>query len=438
MKEKQNFLRKKSKALLSLFMITLVSLMCVGSMPVAAKTFSKKYTLTGNQAQDITAVVRAQKGRTKAQIGYTGAWCAAFVLDCAKLANIPETVIPYNYDGGKNCENLYNRLIKKCNAQKVTKKNAKPGDIVFYYCSACKKYVHVGFYDGKGYCIEGNVYYKGKSQVLKYSGKYTDGSKHTVASGKIKQVFVHPNYKKSMSDCKVKLSVTSMTYSGKTRTPAIKVTYGNTTLKNNIDYTFTAANNINAGTATLTVSGKGNYAGTQKVTYKITPRKVSTLTYSSIGNKTYTGVKIMPVLTVKCGTKTLKLGTDYTVAYGKNLKPGKATVKVTGKGNFTGSKTITFYIVPKKVTGLKLTNVLNKQMKVSFNKATGASGYQIAYRPSGTSAWTYRKITSNTTTLDKEGLGLIKYQVRVRPYVKITSGSQKVYKYGSWCKIVTK
>ena len=42
--------------------------------------------------------------------------------------------------------------------------------------------------------------------------------------------------------------------------------------------------------------------------------------------------------------KTLVAGTDYTVTYKNNVKVGTATVVITGKGNFTGTKTITFTI----------------------------------------------------------------------------------------------
>ena len=63
--------------------ILLVIIICFPSLNVSAQSrsgnFSKNYTLNGNPADDIVAVALAQQGKTKAQLGYTEAWCADFV-----------------------------------------------------------------------------------------------------------------------------------------------------------------------------------------------------------------------------------------------------------------------------------------------------------------------------------------------------------------------
>ena len=53
-------------------------------------------------------------------------------------------------------------------------------------------------------------------------------------------------------------------------------------------------------------------------------------------------------MTVKDGAAVLKANADYTVSYGSNQKSGTATATVTGRGNYTGSKTVSFQILPKK------------------------------------------------------------------------------------------
>ena len=58
---------------------------------------------------------------------------------------------------------------------------------------------------------------------------------------------------------------------------------------------------------------------------------LSTSTYA------YDGKAKKPGVTVKLNGKTLKNGTDYTVSYSNNTKVGTATVKITGKSNYTGS-----------------------------------------------------------------------------------------------------
>ena len=51
--------------------------------------------------------------------------------------------------------------------------------------------------------------------------------------------------------------------------PSVTVKKGNAVLKNGTDYTVTYSNNIDAGTATVSVTGKGNYTGTVKKTFTI-------------------------------------------------------------------------------------------------------------------------------------------------------------------------
>lgn len=75
----------------------------------------------------------------------------------------------------------------------------------------------------------------------------------------------------------------------------------------------------------------------------------SKISVTGIVNQKYTGKKCTQTkLVVKSGSKTLKLGKDYQVSYENNVKPGKATVVITGIGNYTGTIKKTFAIsIPK-------------------------------------------------------------------------------------------
>jgi len=66
---------------------------------------------------------------------------------------------------------------------------------------------------------------------------------------------------------------------------------------------------------------------------------------SKIANQKYDGKAKTPRPTVKVGTRTLKLNTDYTLTYKNNTNAGTATVTIKGKGNYSGSKSVTFKIV---------------------------------------------------------------------------------------------
>ena len=69
----------------------------------------------------------------------------------------------------------------------------------------------------------------------------------------------------------VTLEQDSYNYTGKPITPKVTVTWGDTTLTEGVDYTVTYANNTQVGTATVTVTGKGNYTGTVTKEFTITP-----------------------------------------------------------------------------------------------------------------------------------------------------------------------
>lgn len=105
----------------------------------------------------------------------------------------------------------------------------------------------------------------------------------------------------------------------------------------------------------------------------------------TIKNKTYTGKKLTPTPTVKLGNVTLKNGTDYTVTYKNNTNAGKATVTVTGKGNYTGKATGTF-IINKAANPLKLIKAkatykqsVLKEAKKTFNIGAANARGKVTY-----------------------------------------------------------
>lgn len=172
--------------------------------------------------------------------------------------------------------------------------------------------------------------------------------------------------------------IRSMKYTGKAITPKPVVDWVNTdwydedfdeyeeyakNLKLNTDYTLSYKNNVNLGTATITVTGKGLYKGSFSKTFKIV-YPIASASVSKIGNASYTGKAIKPRPTVKALGKTLKLGTDYTLSYKGNKQGGKATVTIKGKGLYTGKVSKTFKInVP-----MKYVKVAKVSTQVPLNK----------------------------------------------------------------------
>ncbi|MBQ7861936.1 MAG: fibronectin type III domain-containing protein, partial [Clostridia bacterium] len=107
----------------------------------------------------------------------------------------------------------------------------------------------------------------------------------------------------------------------------------------------------------------------------------------------YTGKAVTPgVIVTDAKGKTLKAGTDYTVAYANNIVPGTATAKVTLRGNYTGSYTLNYKIVvpvTSKVTFASNTSAI----KLAWNAVSGAAGYAI-YVKNG-NGWRLLGTTSN-------------------------------------------
>lgn len=133
-------------------------------------------------------------------------------------------------------------------------------------------------------------------------------------------------------------------YTGSAITPSVTVTVNNITLIQNIDYNVSYSNNRNAGTATVTVTGRGNYTGSRTTTFRILAKNIANATISSIDTQRYTGRDVCPSVTVQIGSVVLVKNVDYTLTYQDNRSPGTASVTVNGAGTYTGSKTVTFKI----------------------------------------------------------------------------------------------
>ena len=146
----------------------------------------------------------------------------------------------------------------------------------------------------------------------------------------------------------------SQTYTGSAIEPEVEVKDGETTLALGTDYTVAYSNNINAGTATAKITGKGKYTRTVTKTFAII-KELTASDITDISSQTYTGSAIEPEVEVKDGEITLVLGTDYTVAYSNNINAGTASVTITGKGYYSGTVEKTFKINPKVTTNGALT-----------------------------------------------------------------------------------
>ena len=173
-------------------------------------------------------------------------------------------------------------------------------------------------------------------------------------------------------------------------------------------------------------------------------KSIASATTSSIKAKTYTGKALKPKPTVKIGSTSLKLNTDYTLAYKNNVKVGTATITISGKGTYTGTKTVKFKINkatnPLKSTATKR-EVLYKSLKkkavtvarpLTVSKNQGKVTYA---KVSGKDAFAVNKKTGKVTV--KKGTKKGTYTIKI----KVTASGNGTYKAATktvTCKVTVK
>lgn len=290
----------------------------------------------------------------------------------------------------------------------------------------------------------------------------------------------HPDYKKSytfrvgaegeidINTCSVSLSEQTYPYTGSAKTPAVTVTYKGMELENGTDYTVSYANNINAGTATVTVKGIGIFGGNKDVSYTITGtedktesgtddkkpitvkktaisklenvssgvsitwKKVSDASGYIVYRKTSGSSKWVKIKTLKGAgkirytDKAVKTKNGKTYAYQVvTYKDAKGYARVT---SVSKQKSITRLVAPTK---LKVSNVKGKKLQVRWKKQSKITGYQIQYSTSKTFA-KGNKVVKVSKSAAKKTIAKLKkgktYYVRIRTYTKNKTGTS----YSAW------
>ena len=219
----------------------------------------------------------------------------------------------------------------------------------------------------------------------------------------------------------------NQTYAARALSPAPTVRLGGTVLRTGTDYTAVYSGNVNAGTATVTVTGKGNYAGTARGTFRILPASIAGGSFAGIAAYTYNGAAFAPAPAFAAGGRTLARGADYDLSYANNVNAGTATVTATGKGNYTGAKSTTFTITKAKQTlaakakkakvRVKLSKVKKKAQVLACNikasKAQGKLRYKNVSTKKAVRKWKVNAKTGKLTVPKKTKKGTYTVKLRV-------------------------
>ncbi|SFQ02939.1 Leucine rich repeat-containing protein [Lachnospiraceae bacterium XBB1006] len=233
-------------------------------------------------------------------------------------------------------------------------------------------------------------------------------------------------------------------YTGKDITPAVTVRYGTTTLSPLTDYTVTYLNNQNVGTATVTITGKGNYSGSQIATFRIIDNSIVITAkdhYFSYNEKERS-FTIKATTTPAADLKYTSDSEGITIKTKKKLTgnvgelvmdagfSGTATITITAtKANYrTATKTITVF-VPSATRLTQATRTGATSATVVWSANSMAQGYTLQYSTSEKFTIDPQEISFTGTSGRIKGLTKNQvYYVRIRTILEVNGNEY----YSKW------
>ncbi|MCR5617231.1 MAG: DUF4214 domain-containing protein [Clostridiales bacterium] len=152
----------------------------------------------------------------------------------------------------------------------------------------------------------------------------------------------------------------SKTYTGSELTIEPQILFNGTELTEGKDYKISYADNINAGTASYSIYGTGNFSGNIDGTFVIDPKSADELDIEDIAPQIYTGNVLTPEVSVKDNGRELKAGEDYILTYDDPVGSGTYEVTLEGTGNYEGERVLLFEVTPRDIDGLDIEDIADK------------------------------------------------------------------------------
>ncbi len=284
-----------------------------------------------------------------------------------------------------------------------------------------------------GYGRRGSYWVKIPNFVI-YGTRGSEAERYTKEKG---FTFRTGSEKTDISKASITLSKTSYTYDGKAKKPTVTVKLDGKKLSANKDYTVSYSNNIKAGTARATVTGKGNYTGKKSVTFKIVKaaeQSDSKITCKKTVYNVAFGAKPFKINATSNSKMAFTSSKPKIAAVDKNT--GKVTIKNTGVATITikagkVSKKVTIKVSPKKPSVKSVKTAKGKKLTVSWAKDKMALGYyvQISTDKKFKKNMKSKALSKTSYTFTKLETGK-KYYIRIRSYKK----SGKEILYSAWSK----
>lgn len=241
---------------------------------------------------------------------------------------------------------------------------------------------------------------------------------------------------RDITEAEIQLIDSEFTYTGREIVPEAAVLIDGVLLEQGVDYEIRYENNVNVGTASITVTGLGGNSGRARRTFAILKRSITRCTFGNVTDKIYTGTPTSQDLVVRDGGGitaqaaenggTLVLNRDYTLTYENNAAPGVATLVVSGIGNYGGTKTIRYMVQFTDMTAVTA-SASASSITLSWAEVPGADGYGI-YDANDVLIARTAGLTYVHADLD----ALATYTYKVRPY-RTSNGTAY---YGSFSNTV--
>ena len=153
--------------------------------------------------------------------------------------------------------------------------------------------------------------------------------------------------KVSLDGVPVELSFSHVKYDGNSHDVIPTVLVDGRELGYGADFTTDYWNATDAGTATVVITGTGNYYGTTRVTFQIDPAPLDQSATVTMADQPYTGTGVTPGFEVRdWNGNVLTAGIDYQYSFSDNINPGTATLTLTGLRNYSGTLVAHFQIDP--------------------------------------------------------------------------------------------
>ena len=279
-------------------------------------------------------------------------------------------------------------------------------------------------------CVNAGTYTATVTGIAPYSGTVT--GEFTIEPADIASAAIAP--------------IADAMYTGRAIEPALGIEFGGAALKLGEDFTVEYANNVNAGSASATITGKGDFTGTAQRSFTIAKGantiSISTAAAVKVGStqraSTYTRKATSPANNVSYSSTVpyyVKIGASGKATIAKNFTgTARITVRSAATANYAAAKPVsyTLCVKPGKMAIKKLSSVGGGKVKATWTKMTGADEYQVAIAANAKFTKGKKTYTAKGTAASLRTGKLARGKVY---YAKIRAYDKQTKSWGAWSAV---